>query len=120
MSPAAMPGFTLKVQINGIAKQKGFIMAEVKSEKGEVVKQIKQDVRASGTLLTIPELPAGRYAVAVFHDANGDGKLNTNLVGMPTEAYGFSNDARGVFGPPSLNDQLVTVNRNLIIELKVK
>ena len=50
------------------------------------------------------ELPAGEYAVAAFHDANGDGELNANFVGMPTEGYGFSNDARGFMGPPSFGD----------------
>jgi uncharacterized protein (DUF2141 family) len=49
----------------------------------------------------IPGLKPGRYAVSVVHDANGNGKLDTNLVGMPTEGYGFSRDARGTMGPPS-------------------
>ena len=35
----------------------------------------------------------GRYAVAVFHDEDGDLVLNKNLLGMPTEGYGVSNDA---------------------------
>jgi uncharacterized protein (DUF2141 family) len=45
-------------------------------------------------------LPPGRYALMVFHDLNTDAVLNTSLVGMPKEPYGFSNDARGLFGPP--------------------
>ena len=45
-----------------------------------------------------------RYAVAAFQDENGDGILNSNVVGMPTENYGFSNDARGLFGPPDFDD----------------
>lgn len=49
-------------------------------------------------------VPRGRYAVAVVHDADDDGRLNTNLLGMPQERYGFSNDARGRFGPPSFED----------------
>lgn len=46
----------------------------------------------------------GTYALAVVHDEDGDGRLDTNLLGMPTERYGFSNDARGRFGPPSFQD----------------
>jgi uncharacterized protein (DUF2141 family) len=38
-------------------------------------------------------LPAGDYAFAVYHDANGNGKLDRNGVGMPTEDYAFSNNA---------------------------
>ncbi len=45
-------------------------------------------------------IPAGRYAVAAFHDEDGDRKLRT-VLGIPREGYGFSNDARpGNFGPP--------------------
>lgn len=46
-------------------------------------------------------LPPGRYALAVIHDENTNGKLDTNAFGVPTEGYGFSNDARGSGGAPS-------------------
>ncbi len=45
-------------------------------------------------------IPAGRYAVAVFHDEDGDGRLR-KVLGVPREGYGFSNGAKaGSFGPP--------------------
>lgn len=43
---------------------------------------------------------AGTYAVAVFHDENSNGKLDTKLLGIPREGVGASNDAKGHFGPP--------------------
>jgi uncharacterized protein (DUF2141 family) len=46
------------------------------------------------------DLPPGTYAVSTFHDENGNGKLDRNLFGVPTEGYAFSNDAQGVAGPP--------------------
>lgn len=45
-------------------------------------------------------LVPGKYAIAVYHDRNNNGKLDTNFMGIPTEAYGFSNDVMGWFGPP--------------------
>ncbi len=51
--------------------------------------------------VTFPGLAAGRYAISVVHDENDDGKLNRNVLGMPLEGYGFSNDAPVVLGPPS-------------------
>lgn len=45
-------------------------------------------------------LPYGEYAVKVFHDENSNGELDKRLFGIPAEAYGFSNDARGTMGPP--------------------
>ena len=48
-------------------------------------------------------LPAGDYAVAVYHDKNSDGTMNKGAFGIPTESYGFSNNVRGTFGPPKFS-----------------
>lgn len=47
------------------------------------------------------DLPAGDYGMKAFHDVNGDGEMNTNPFGMPTEPYAFSNNAVGNMGPAS-------------------
>lgn len=57
-------------------------------------------VRADSVVIVVPNLPPGTYAVAVFHDENGNGEFDQGLFGIPLERYGFSNDARGFFGPP--------------------
>ena len=49
------------------------------------------------------DVPPGTYALAVSHDENMDGKINTNWIGIPTEGYGFSNDAKALLGPPSFS-----------------
>ena len=40
------------------------------------------------------EVPTGTYAIALFHDAKLTGKMAKNLIGIPQERYGFSNDAK--------------------------
>lgn len=45
----------------------------------------------------------GVYAIAVYHDENDDHDFNRNLLGMPTEGYGFSNDAPALVGLPSFD-----------------
>jgi uncharacterized protein (DUF2141 family) len=50
------------------------------------------------------ELPAGRYAIAVMHDENSNGKVDTNFMGIPKEGVGASNDAKGMMGPPKFDD----------------
>jgi uncharacterized protein (DUF2141 family) len=50
------------------------------------------------------EVPAGPFAVSVFHDKDGDGELDSVALGIPSEAYGFSGDARGLFGAPSFEE----------------
>lgn len=52
------------------------------------------------TSVILSGLAPGRYAVAAFHDMDGNGDLTLWPIGLPREAYGFSNDARGRFGPP--------------------
>lgn len=55
---------------------------------------------ASGvTVVTFDDLPAGDYAMKAMHDVDGDGELNRNPFGMPTEPYAFSNNAVGNMGP---------------------
>ena len=49
------------------------------------------------------DIPPGTYAIVVIHDENMNGKLETNWLGVPTEGYGFSNDAKGLFGAPSFS-----------------
>lgn len=55
------------------------------------------------------DLPAGTYAVRVFHDVDGDGRLGTNGFGIPVEPYGFSNDAKGMMGPPAFEAAAFTL-----------
>lgn len=52
------------------------------------------------TRVVFTGLPPGRYAVAAYHDTDANGRLTLWPIGLPREAYGFSNDARGRFGPP--------------------
>jgi uncharacterized protein (DUF2141 family) len=47
-------------------------------------------------------IPQGRYAIAVIHDENMNGKHDTNKLGVPTEGFGFSNDPKGM-GAPSFS-----------------
>lgn len=66
------------------------------------------------------EPPVAKVAVAVRHDRDGDGKLDTNLAGFPREPYGFGNDAPlRSFGPPRFEDALVDARSNARVTLRV-
>jgi uncharacterized protein (DUF2141 family) len=47
------------------------------------------------------DIAPGTYALAVVHDENMNGKIDTNWLGIPTEGYGFSNNAKVFLSPPS-------------------
>lgn len=49
------------------------------------------------------DIPPGTYALAVIHDENMNGKLDTKWTGVPKEGYGFSNDAMGFLSAPSFS-----------------
>lgn len=58
-------------------------------------------IEGSRAYVRFEGLKPGTYAVAVLHDENSNDKMDFNLVGMPLEGFGFSNDATVWFGPPS-------------------
>jgi uncharacterized protein (DUF2141 family) len=82
--------------------------------------QMASASQAGGATAVFRGLPAGRYALAVFHDANGNGRLDRNLVGMPTEPFGFSNNAMGVASAPSFDKAAVEVGTDLAITIKLR
>lgn len=52
----------------------------------------------------VEDVPAGPFAVSVFHDTDDDRELDSGVFGIPSEAYGFSADARSTFGPPKFEE----------------
>lgn len=59
----------------------------------------------------------GTYAVALFHDENDDGKLDTNFVGIPREGVGVSNNKLRSFGPPSWDDAKFTLKGDVVLDV---
>ncbi len=58
-------------------------------------------------------LKPARYAAAMYHDENGNGKLDTNFIKIPREGYGFSNNAKISFGPPRYEDAVFSVSEDM-------
>ncbi|GGD16991.1 DUF2141 domain-containing protein [Aquisalinus flavus] len=59
-----------------------------------------EQVTASPVIIMVDGLEPGLYAVKAFHDLNGNGEMDTNVMGIPSEPFAFSNNAAGNFGPP--------------------
>ncbi len=71
-------------------------------------------VNGSEARTVFENLPAGTYAVAVYHDEDGDGELDTNFLGIPSEGVGVSRNAKGSFGPPSFKDAKFAVQTSTV------
>lgn len=73
---------------------------------------VGQMLTPTGSDLTVvfAGLPPGRYGLSAFQDIDGNGKLTANLLGIPTEPYGFSAGAAASFGPPAFEALAVTID----------
>lgn len=58
---------------------------------------------------TFTNLSKDSYAMAIFQDLNSDEDLNTNAIGIPKEPFGFTNNPRLLFGPPTFKKCKVQV-----------
>jgi uncharacterized protein (DUF2141 family) len=126
-SAASQTG-TLRVTIDGVRCGSGTIMiglydssagflAAIKhstevgllNDKGRVVGAALRAAVGSQSIV-FTQLVPGRYAVIVFHDENDNGRLDENSWGVPTEGYGFSNNAEGFLSSPSFDAAGVTLD----------
>jgi len=64
------------------------------------------------------KLPTGQYGIAIYHDENGDGKLNKNFVGYPSEPFGFSNNPQILARAPSWKDAVFQHGGETTIEIR--
>lgn len=107
----AAPAATLEVRVSGVTA-KGKVNVAV-CDKERFLKQCAYNAsvpaQAGETSVSIKAVPPGSWAVVAYQDENSNGELDTNLLGIPKEAYGFSRDARGKFGPPGFEDAAIEV-----------
>ncbi|MCL2444467.1 MAG: DUF2141 domain-containing protein [Treponema sp.] len=103
------------IVINGITVNRGLLYVAVYSNENDYNRErafISFTLQPTNTRLTHSlELPAGEYVVSIFQDTNNDGRLNTNLFGVPTEPVGKTNyNLSGRAG--NFNSLRVPVNNN--------
>ncbi len=100
----------LRVAVTNIAEAKGDIMiavfdsAESYNKNAQPRAALKLRAQPPAVTAVFADLAPGRYAVATFQDLDGDGKLAANLLGIPSEPWGLSNDARAAFSRPGFQD----------------
>lgn len=110
---------TLSIEFEGMDNDDGKVLVAIKNQKGTDVQGAKVEIQNKKAIYTI-RIPAGQYAISAFHDEDDNNKLNTNFMGIPNEKYGFSNNVRGTFGPPSLQDQLINMSRDTQVKIVLK
>ena len=93
----------VEIRISGVTKAKGQMMIAAYDQEDKFLSKdlfngIVKPVKSAGKMIIKTQLPSGkRLAFSVFHDLNSNEELDTNFFGIPTEPYGFGNNAKGYF-----------------------
>jgi uncharacterized protein (DUF2141 family) len=101
---------TLLVELKGVRSASGQVQLDLYDITRKHVARKRIPARSGEMRVAFGNLSSGAYGVYVYHDENGNKKLDTGgLLRLPVEGYAFSNDASAGFGPPAIKDLRVEV-----------
>ena len=117
----------LMLEIKNIESASGVLHVAVYDEphfleEGKALFQTTAAVQTQQNLrIPVANIPFGKYAIAVYHDVNNNGKLDKNYLGIPAEPYAFSNNPRAKWRSPTFDETQIEVNtlqKDIPLELK--
>jgi uncharacterized protein (DUF2141 family) len=126
LAGAAAPG-SVDADITGLRSAKGQVLACL-TTRADRFPDCQKDPNArrvtvatsTARTLRFDGLPSGDYALALIHDENGNGRLDT-MMGIPREGFGFSRNPVIRFGPPKFSEASISVTSGAVDEnVKVK
>lgn len=118
--------YDLEVQVEGIPNTKGTVFIGLFNSSasfpqfGKQYKGVIITHEGKSHIYRFKNLPKDSYALAIYHDENKNGKLDKNLFGAPTEAYGFSNNARETFSAPSFDSAKIVLDKDKKCQIRIK
>ena len=96
----------LSVSVEGVRNDSGSVRCGLYSspdgfrEPGREMRGAVAPIKNGQATCLFSGVPAGTYAVAVFHAEHNETQMETGLFGKPKQGYGFSNNPSSTFGPP--------------------
>lgn len=113
----------LTINVKGLKNDKGQVFVGLYQGEQNFLEKLYfgkiVSIKNKEAIVEFDHLPSGEFAVSLFHDENGDGKLNTGWFGIPKEDYACSNGAKGFMGPPKYSDAKFTITENKSITIKI-
>ncbi|EZH74199.1 hypothetical protein ATO12_15120 [Aquimarina atlantica] len=110
---------SLTVIVSNIESNQGTIQVGLYNSKGGFLNKIYQSISTKAKIGSVEvifkNIPKGEYAISLYHDTDGNQKLNTFL-SIPTEPYGISNNVKGRFGPPKWEDAKFSISDKTIVQ----
>jgi uncharacterized protein (DUF2141 family) len=108
IASAAVRAADLVVVVEGVRNGSGDVVLGVFSDPkqwpdGDAVVDGSQPAAPTPLTFVFKNLPSGTYAISGFHDANRNGKFDTDFLGIPLEGFAFSNDVHPILSAPSFS-----------------
>jgi uncharacterized protein (DUF2141 family) len=105
---------SLRLEVSTLRNAKGTLNCRLFTDAtsfpdGEGARTVRAAITGTQVTCVFDELPPGAYAVAVVHDENGNGRLDKNFLGIPTEGYGVSNNRTYAASSPKWDESRFTV-----------
>lgn len=128
LSAASSGAGVVEVRVEGLPSDQGTVYASIflspegfPGDKSRAYAYRAAPAQDGSVVLVFEQVPPGTFVVAVLHDADANEELSFNLLGMPKEEYGFSRDARAMFGPPPFEKAAVSLqageSKTLIVKV---
>jgi uncharacterized protein (DUF2141 family) len=106
----------LSVAVDGVRNENGSVRCGLYSspagfrEPGRETRGAVAQIKNGQATCVFHGIPAGTYAVAVFHAEHNEAQIETGLFGKPKQGYGFSNNPSSMFGPPDFSSAAFEYN----------
>ena len=125
--PGTVPGtVTVRVVVVRLRNDKGRVYCKLHrrsatypSGKHPSVRNARARPAGRRAVCSFAGVRPGRYAAVIAHDENGNGRVDTNLIGIPKEGYGFSNNVKPFLSAPSFSSAGFAVTRDTTVTIRV-
>ena len=109
---------SLEMEINNLESNKGPIYIRILDENENPVIVGTSPVINYSSEISFDSIFPGKYAIQFFHDENENQKMDFNLIGIPKEKFGSSNDVKPILGPPKFKKMLFEIYQDKKIVMK--
>lgn len=125
-SPPPRPGASIHAAVSVLRSQSGRLGCSLYDKADGFPRDADKAARRHWLRITGPvavcefeQLPPGEYAVAAFHDENGNGEMDAGLFGIPTEGWATSKNVKPALSAPSFEDSKVTLRADEVLRLEL-
>ena len=111
--------FTLTVEITGLRSNTGNLLYELFDQNQKSLKVGTELIVNNKCVIVIENVKSGKYGFNYIHDENKNKKLDTKMLIIPKEGYGYSNNPDAKFGPPAFDKWVFEVKENTKLSCKI-